>query len=41
MCNLGEVIELEALEKGTQKRIRSIKNIMTKLKMSFKEAIQF
>ena len=44
MCNLGEVIELEALEKGTKKgtqkeRIRSIKNIMTKLKMSFKEAI--
>lgn len=46
MCNLGEVIELEALEKGTKKgtqkeRIRSIKNIMTKLKMSFKEAIAF
>ena len=46
MCNLGEVIELEALEKGTNKgtqkeRIRSIKNIMTKLKMSFKEAIAF
>ena len=46
MCNLGEVIELEALEKGTKKgtqkeRIRSIKNIMTKLKISFKEAIAF
>ena len=40
MCNLGEVIELESVrkreKKGTQKeRIRSIKNIMTKLKMSF------
>lgn len=46
MCNLGEILELEALEKGTQKeRIRKnveyVRKIMTKLKMSFKEAIAF
>ena len=44
MCNLGEVLELEALEKDTQKeRIRKnveyVRKIMIKLKMSFKEAI--
>ena len=50
MCNLGEVIELEALEKGTKKgtqkeRIRKnieyVRKMMTKLQMTFKEAIQF
>jgi len=38
MCNLGEILELEAIK---SERVRNIKSIMTKLKMSFKEAIQF
>ena len=36
MCNLGEILELEAIK---SERVRNIKSIMTKLKMSFKEAI--
>ena len=38
MCNLGEALELEAIK---SERVRNIKSIMTKLKMSFKEAIAF
>ena len=38
MCNLGEILELEAIK---SERVRNIKSIMTKLKMSFKEAIAF
>ena len=38
MCNLGEILELEAIKSES---VRNIKSIMTKLKMSFKEAIAF
>ena len=38
VCNLGEMLELEARK---SERVRNIKSIMTKLKMSFKEAIAF
>lgn len=38
MCNLGEILGLEAIK---SERVRNIKSIMTKLKMSFKEAIAF
>ena len=38
MCNLGEILELEAIK---SERVRNIKSIMTKLKMSFKRSDSF
>lgn len=42
MCNLGEVLELEARqEESKRKNVEYVKKLMSKLKMSFKEAIVF
>ena len=42
MCNLGEALELEARQEASKrKNIEYVRKMMTKLQMTFKEAIQF
>ena len=42
MCNLGEALELEARQEvSKRKNIEYVRKMMTKLQMTFKEAIQF